>query len=163
MSGWLGAGLLSFGFTVGWVAGVSLHGGISQALLTAVFGFVGGSVMTYAGFQVRAAKQSAETSVDKRQVGVGMIAFSSGVILGTLFGMWFRLSDPMDWVKSTSTGATPITKMDPSSAGKLGLHSGALDACLEIKRRLRPGGPAYADLEGALKDMRAFLDRYACE
>jgi hypothetical protein len=87
---WLGIGFLLFGFALGEVTGFSVAQGISQTLLSALFTFVGGVLLTFTGFRVRARAASNAVDIDPLRVGVGLGCFSLGVIWGTNVGVLTR-------------------------------------------------------------------------
>jgi len=106
----LGLGL--FGSAVGMICGLSAASGISTLLITTLFSFVGGVVLTYASFQrtrgrgtpsqasseatVIEAKAAAPAagSPDVIRTGAALSLLSMGIIAGTLFGMYVSYGDP---------------------------------------------------------------------
>src|SRR5437899_6385275 len=72
-----------FGFALGGMTGFSVAQGISQVLVTSVFTFVGGVLLSYAGFRkvLRAAGQPAGLDPVRMSVAVGCL--SLGLVAGT--------------------------------------------------------------------------------
>lgn len=92
----MGVGLLFFGFVLGITVGLSEMKGISQTLLSAMFTFVGGVLLSYAGFrrkQSHSAKPAAKSApeLSTRKVGIGLTCFSIGILLGLSSGIYVRL------------------------------------------------------------------------
>jgi hypothetical protein len=95
----LGVGFLFFGFALGDVAGFSIAQGISQTLLSALFTFVGGVLLSFGGFYV-AARSGADGAspdgavrkvrIDAVRTGVGLACFSLGVTVGINTGVVSR-------------------------------------------------------------------------
>jgi hypothetical protein len=95
----LGVGFLFFGFALGDVAGFSIAQGISQTLLSALFTFVGGVLLSFGGFYV-AARSGADVAspggtvrqvrIDAVRTGVGLACFSLGVTVGINTGVLSR-------------------------------------------------------------------------
>jgi hypothetical protein len=84
---WIALGLGALGFTLGFTTALSVHAGISGALLTGVFSFVAGTLLTFGGFRlVRAGR----VFVSTRRVGIGVFAFSIGILLGEPAGISVR-------------------------------------------------------------------------
>lgn len=79
ISWWLPAGMGAFGLMLGGVAGLSSAQGISQALLAGVSSFVGGVLLTYAGFK-RTGSSMDRPDVDAGKVGAALFLFSIGVL-----------------------------------------------------------------------------------
>jgi hypothetical protein len=87
---WLGFGFFFFGAALGEVTGFSIAQGISQTLLSALFTFVGGALLTFAGFRVSARGSAGRVVVDSVRTGVGLGCFSLGVLLGVNLGVISR-------------------------------------------------------------------------
>ena len=81
-------GMGAFGALLGTVTGISVMQGVTQILLTGVSTFVGGVLLTYAGF--RRPGQKADAPVDAQQVGFALALFSIGALAGTLWGVAMR-------------------------------------------------------------------------
>jgi hypothetical protein len=151
----LSGGLIAFGITVGLVTGLSTHEGISGQLLTALFGFVGGGLMTYAGFR----RKGEKSPLDPNRVGAGTLCFSLGVILGVAGGIgvrefggrWFAHGEDPSEVRLTpaqfaelltkvppvpdANGPNASTKHAPPSGGSVftGLHANIESPCQELR------------------------------
>lgn len=87
---WLGLGLFLFGFVQGFTTGGSVAEGVSNTLLTSLGTFVGGVLLTYAGFRKVTQKLGVTARLDTRRVGIGLCAFSIGVFLGLCSGVAAR-------------------------------------------------------------------------
>src|SRR5688500_13369261 len=101
---WFGVGLLIFGFALGFLTGLSTFSGISHSLLSAVFAFVGGVLLSYAGLsRARRARAVAEVATtpktdpkaaetepparpDLRAVGISLASLSLGLLVGLISG-----------------------------------------------------------------------------
>lgn len=88
-SRWLGFGLLMFGVVNGLTTGLSETAGTAQTLLTSLSAFVGGSLLTFAGF-MRPRADGEKPQIDSRRVGIGISCFSIGILLGLFPGMELR-------------------------------------------------------------------------
>ena len=88
---WLAAGLAAFGFAVGMTAGLSKAEGTATTLLSALFSFVGGVLLTFGGFVVRG-RDGGEVSVSGRRLGSALLGFSVGIVLGTNAGIYMRVA-----------------------------------------------------------------------
>ncbi|WP_342375219.1 hypothetical protein NVS55_28485 [Myxococcus stipitatus] len=87
----MGLGLLCFGFATGGITGMSTFEGISQTLLTTVFAFGGGALLTFGGF-VRMRQPGSGTALLRvSRVGAGLCCFSLGLVGGTLGGISLRV------------------------------------------------------------------------
>jgi hypothetical protein len=116
----MGLGLLLFGVVIGLVTGLSSKDGTAQSLLTSIFGFVGGSLLTFAGFRrYRGGAESVE--MDPRKVGLGLSCFSVGILLGLFVGMLLRLG-----VIQVYTGMVEIGRPQPPSEMQIAPDAGAV-------------------------------------
>jgi hypothetical protein len=88
--GFLGIGFLCFGLALGELTGMSLTPGISQIVLTSVFTFVGGVMLSYAGFRRVVASGGSRAFIDPQRVGVALACFSVGLALGAPAGVYAR-------------------------------------------------------------------------
>jgi len=141
----LALGFLFFGVSVGAVAGVSVASGISQALLTSLFTFVGGVLLTYGGFKVRSRVSSADQpgpELDARRVGAGLAAFSIGLLSGLAGGIAIRISYNTDRLerilgtppyaaKTATISQEALTKLVTASLVELQSEA-AGDACSSV-------------------------------
>jgi hypothetical protein len=91
-SWWLGLGLLLFGVVNGLTTGLSDTPGTAQTLLSSLSAFVGGSLLTFAGFMRPSKSDEDKPQIDARRVGIGLSCFSVGVLIGLFGGM--RLHAP---------------------------------------------------------------------
>lgn len=81
---WFAAGLFLFGLVVGLTTALSEAPGISKELLTSLFGFVGGGLLTFGGFSLKG--KDGSVTIHTRRVGEGLAAFSAGVLIAILVG-----------------------------------------------------------------------------
>jgi hypothetical protein len=142
---WLGIGFLLFGFALGEVTGFSVAQGISQTLLSALFTFVGGVLLTFTGFRVRAHAASSAVDVDPIRVGVGLGCFSLGVIWGTNVGVLTRCNVHLERLflgefvehSRCMTNPSPTPKTPPPpipTANGIGPQAGAGTDCQKRRR-----------------------------
>jgi len=89
-----GWGLAAFGFACGLIGGLSVTPGASQALLTGLFGFVAGGILTFAGFR-RSIPESNEPRHDLAQLGCSLVIFSLSLVPGLAGGILVREYDPV--------------------------------------------------------------------
>lgn len=151
---WMAAGLAAFGLATGTTTGLSTQEGISQTLLTSLFSFASGALLSYAGFS-RLARQTTGTVVSNRKVGAGLLAFSLGVLVGVVGGAYVRSGSEKGSLFGVSVKA-PITlhRPPPSEA----------DTCRTVQDRVKERN--YAADESGRKSMESdlawFADRYVC-
>jgi hypothetical protein len=152
------AGFASFGLTVGLVVGLSVQEGISGQLLTALFGFVGGSLLTYTGFR-RAGKDL--TPVPGR-VGAGMLSFCLCVIIGLGSGITVREFGGRRFAgaaAATQTAAKREGSDSPKPPGEsggsifMGLHAGGSKSPCDELKKLEGRNPSPEALVGALEQV----------
>lgn len=84
---WIGLGLGALGFVLGFTTALSVHEGISSALLTGMFSFVAGTLLTFGGFRFMKGNR---LLVSSRRAGIGVFAFAIGVLLGEPAGIAAR-------------------------------------------------------------------------
>ena len=92
-------GLGLFGLTAGMVCALTLTEGASTSLMTSMFTFVSGAVLSYSAFKLPIPKRreaaGAEPRISTLRIGLGLSTFSIGVITGVIAGMWIRYKDPL--------------------------------------------------------------------
>lgn len=152
-------GFFLFGSTLGVTTGLSTVSGISQTLLSSLFTFVGGVLLTYAGFQRHPGEKAV---LDPARVGYGISALMLGILLGLYGGIYARLDPPVPkalkerLATATSPGSTSAT-----GAGFI-LHAAASETCGRIRGRLlRHQYSEAPQCAGALGDLEA-LSGLAC-
>lgn len=155
-------GLASFGLATGSLTGLSLANGASIQLLTSVFTFAGGALLTYSAIQrVSRKADGAETvtvTTSAIRIGTGLAAMSLLLVVGLLFGMWIRYRDPLGFARSVPCASTNRGSGDGDSAVQIvGVNhgSGSHQAVLErIEQGLRADYYAKAPAADVLKDLR---------
>jgi hypothetical protein len=151
----IGLGLLMFGLSLGMTVGLSTQPGISQTLLTSLLGFVGGVLLTYAGFQRRTEGPGDTPRLDTRAVGIGLACFSVGTLVGMILGIYLRTVSPL----ARNAGES---RTQQQSEEAFSLHSELRGNCASVNANFVQGiyrGPAGA--EAAVKDLQDFV-RVAC-
>ena len=142
------AGLMLFGIAVGGVAGLSKTP-VAAGLLTSVFGFVGGVLLSFAGFSVVDAKAGERARVNTLQMGVALAAFSLGLSGGVLGGILLRIHHP--FIVDAPAEAIADSKTAPGSKSspekKVSIPSFSLEAdkeqlCASVQEEIR--GAQYA-------------------
>jgi hypothetical protein len=83
-------GLGALGFAAGFVTGLSVHEGISSTLLSSIFSFVGGTLLSFSGFAY-VLRGSGKRFVSTRRMGLGVFAFALGATLGPPAGITARV------------------------------------------------------------------------
>ena len=96
---WMGVGMVLFGFALGLTTGLSSASGISTTLVTSLFTFVGGALLTYSGFRKKTKapgkKEEEEKEVprvDLPVVGKALTCVVAGLLVGLLLGISGRVS-----------------------------------------------------------------------
>jgi hypothetical protein len=151
---WLGLGLGALGFVLGFTTALSVHEGISSALLAGMFSFVAGTLLTFAGFRFM---KGGRLLVSSRRAGIGVFTFAIGVLLGEPAGIAVRAFGT-EWLQTI--GAPP-----PRTANTAMLHrdteSAAVAAkCTKIGERLESD---YRDRkEREFDDLRFLWERSDC-
>jgi hypothetical protein len=109
--------MAALGFTAGVMTGATATAGATQALVTGVLTFVGGTVLSYGAFatkqHVQKKKAKAEGEADPpppnvSRVGAGLVALSIAMLVGAFGGMWFRYRDPFGWAPPRSVAAEKV-------------------------------------------------------
>jgi hypothetical protein len=129
----IGIGLGLFGLAAGVVCGLSVADGASTSLLTTMFTFVSGAILSYSAFKVPAVIRAKAKDKDKAKgekgedadentnvarVGVGVGTFSIGLLIGVLLGMWIRYDNPFHFAQH------PTGKQAASGPGKVDKDQG---------------------------------------
>jgi hypothetical protein len=83
---WIALGLGSLGFVAGFTTALSVEG-VSSALLTGMFSFVAGTLLTFGGFRFMKGNRML---VSTRRAGIGVFAFAVGILLGEPAGIAAR-------------------------------------------------------------------------
>ena len=158
-------GFFLFGITLGITTGLSQVSGISQALLSALFTFVGGVLLTYAGFKKKVADDSV---LDVARVGHGLSALMTGILLGLYGGIYARLDPPLprglkdrlQERQAPSQGTDPEATPAPTSASAspgagFVLHAESRAACNRIwERILEDSYSASPECSPAVSDLK---------
>jgi hypothetical protein len=155
---WFATGLFGFGFMLGSISGLSTNAGTSQTLLSALFAFVGGVLLTYAGFR-RKRKGDAEggTDPDLGATGVGLTFFSIGVVLGICAGIIGRVTAynyeaariprPQPAAGASASTTTPAPPLSLPSGASPQLYSEHTSLCAAVLRRDFAKDPRVAESE----------------
>lgn len=167
----LAAGYFLFGLVLGSLTGFSTAQGISTTLLTSLFTFVGGALLTFTSLRV-AAGSEATVHVDPLRLGVALITLSTGLAIGAPLGVmqrchvdfqsFLRGEDvPTSPCSSSAAGPTRASaegggEGEPPSTEGASLHAGpSRKACDIEKGRLQvalrdPAAPGEVSLERLL-------------
>lgn len=123
-------GLFLFGGVQGWIVGLSTNEGISNTLVTSLFPFVGGVLLTYTGFRVSTSRDSRHgVEMDPVRVGNGLTFFSLGLLIAINVAAFVRHAPP-------ATGEAHDTGQDPT-ATPTNIH---VDAILRMPQGRSDGG-----------------------
>jgi hypothetical protein len=148
----LGVGLFWFGLAVGVSTGLSTSEGVSQVLLSSLFSFVGGALLTYSGFRKKRSDGGPGEEIDTRRLGVGLTAFSVGLLLGLYAGIWARLDPPLPAeLKARLKSERAAVASGPVPAGLtdvFSLHGDTETICAAVRIHQLDG--TYDSPEGAL-------------
>jgi hypothetical protein len=162
-------GLAAFGLALGAIAGLAVSP-VAQTLLTSLFTFVGGVLLTFAGFTVedRRSDGNVRTRIDTFRTGLGLAGFSLGLIAGVVAGIYVRVLHPGVVVapadaKPAAAAQAPAPAHDkPAAAGSaFGLQGLSADACADIKREL-DGGQYGGNDALAVQRVRQLLKAAQC-
>jgi hypothetical protein len=158
-SWWLPVGLLAFGFMIGTVTGLSKTSGISQALLTGAFTFIGGAFLSYAGFRRGPREPSV---VDTVAVGRALTLFSVGTLLGAVAGYGIRNGGFKGAEVDADSGAHPAPSATRPSTHPIGisLENDALDACDRVTAHVVDGGFVKSEEKQASGDAEALYAQF---
>lgn len=107
---WMSLGLATLGFAAGFTTGLSVHEGISSSLLSSIFSFVGGTLLSFSGFSY-VLRGSGRTVVNTRRLGLGVLGFALGVTLGQPTGITVRVLGNQ-WAARCATGAGWLASCD---------------------------------------------------
>jgi peptidoglycan/LPS O-acetylase OafA/YrhL len=116
---WMGIGMILFGFVLGLTTGLSSASGISTTLLTSLFTFVGGVLLTYSGFRRKKKEKEEETPrFDLAIIGKAVTCMVAGILLGLLLGISARVVWEVyrDRILMDVYGGTYITYRVPAEA-----------------------------------------------
>jgi hypothetical protein len=115
---WMSLGLALFGFAVGFTTGLSVHEGISSSLLSSLFSFAGGTILAFAGFS-RVLRGTGKLVMSTRRVGLGLLSFAVGVLLGQPTGIILRVVGDQ-WAQRCAPVAAWLSRCD---LGRLEAHA----------------------------------------
>ncbi|HMJ09915.1 MAG TPA: hypothetical protein VK524_00850 [Polyangiaceae bacterium] len=116
----LASGFLAFGLMLGLLTGFSVSAGISQLLVASLFSFVGGVLLSYAGF-----RRLGSELPDPVRVGAALGCFAVGLIVGTPTGVYMRcnravtgwfLGERVEHSLCLSTDAARAAQLAPADA-----------------------------------------------
>lgn len=144
----LAIGFLCFGFAIGGLTGFSSAQGVSLTLLSSLFTFVSGVVLTFTGFRRMA---SSDSALDPGRVGAGLAALSLGIVLGVLLGVYGRCNVRVQSVLlgeavAHSQCMSSAMLMAPDQAGAQQGGAGLMAKQTEVCQQ------AAVDLEFALRE-----------
>jgi hypothetical protein len=120
----IGAGLGLLGIAAGAICGMTITSGAAQTLLTGLFTFVGGTILSFSAFAVRRSRSektdppATTAPPNVVRIGAGLGALSIGLIIGAVMGLWFRYRDPLS-LTPTVSGAlsqanSPVAPVAPA-------------------------------------------------
>lgn len=141
----LGLAFFCLGFALGELTGFSTAQGISQALLTAVFSFVGGVLLSYAGF--RRVAEDGRLRLDPQRVSTGVVGLSLGLCIGLPSGVYTRCNRDVQsfFLGERLEHSQCITAGPPAPTGVpatthvgtgIGLQSGQRSVCIKAIQAL---------------------------
>jgi hypothetical protein len=164
--------MFGFGTAVGFTTALSRVDGISQTLLTTLFSFVGGVLLTYAGFRRTLKARSGENPNDEYdlvQVGAALRSFSWAIVFGIatgllvretgaraldrLHGKWFPVTQPPSPTRTAESPPTIDPQRGPAVAqADVQLHAGEVEACGRLRAELMqmPVGSVPQSLRNAV-------------
>jgi hypothetical protein len=145
---WLGAGLLAYGLMVGGIAGLSVASGTSSQLLTSVFTFVGGVLLTYGGFARRSG------GLRRSAVGAGLLCFSLGVLGGAYGGIELRFRKAELFAAQGKGGEAQLP---------WGLQGNEVQKCKTIQEKEDQSYAGEAGCQAAIDDLRWVRKVLTCE
>lgn len=131
----LGVGLFFFGMALGGTTGLSALAGISQTLLSALFTFVGGALLSYTGFRRHTHAPEPNPVLDTRKVGIGLGCFSIGIMLGVGLGILVRLKVSIEQPLVPAKEKEPVqatSKQGPFLKLPLAIHGGEVELWLRL-------------------------------
>jgi hypothetical protein len=121
----LGLSFLAFGFAVGELAGFTVTQGASQLLLTSVFTFASGVLLSYAGFRRILRASGGAATLDPLRVGAALGCFSMGLAIGTPSGVAARCNRHFQsWIvgetveHSSCVGASAPVALTPNTTSE---------------------------------------------
>lgn len=151
---WIGLGLGALGFVLGFTTALSVHEGISSALLTGMFSFVAGTLLTFGGFRLMKGNRML---VSTRRAGIGVFAFAIGVLLGEPTGIAVRAFGT-GWLQTL--GELPPRTFDTATLHRDREQAAVAARCTKIGERLETD---YRDRkEREFEDLRFLWERSDC-
>lgn len=135
-------GFFAFGFAVGSLTGFSSAQGVSLALLSSLFTFVGGVVLTFTGFR---RVGSVDASLDPARVSAGLCALSLGLVLGVVLGVYGRcnvglqrllLGENVAHSQCLAAAPTLAAEDTAHTSGGAGLMANESDVCQQAAFKL---------------------------
>jgi hypothetical protein len=148
----IGSGLGALGLAAGSICGMTVTGGAAQALLTGLFTFVGGTILSYSAFAAQRVSKKTEAAPPPPNVvriGAGLAALSMGLVVGAVLGLWFRYHDPLQLAEgippgsaaSEPKGGAASAPTGGAAAKGIGLQDGPEDdqTLARVRDRLRRG------------------------
>lgn len=165
----IGSGLGLLGLAAGSICGMAVTSGVAQTLLTGMFTFVGGTILSYSAFAVRraTAKKSDAPAVpavidppNVVRVGVGLGTLSVGLIIGAVLGLWFRYRDPLDLAPSPPPKQASEDQKPEVLTKGVGLQLGPEEdqTLARIRDRLKNHYYQTPEVIGDLTDLKAIVD-----
>lgn len=147
----LAGGFLAFGVAAGAITGASSADGISSALLGALFTFVGGTVLGFAGFRRRVGKDKS-IELSGVRAGGALGCFSLGVVLGLALGIYARLT-----YYAHAEARQPAQPDAPAEVRTIEdfLHGDVVDLLRDVETRLTKGSYDEPGCREAIDDLRA--------
>lgn len=145
----LALGFLGFGAAIGLITGFSSAQGVSTGLLSAVFSFVGGALLTFTGF--RRPSLLGGQVLDPVRFGAALGCLSLGLLLGIVAGVMGRchvqvqsllLGQTVTRSQCSSAGEPPASAPAPSvreRVGAAGLMAGESSRCKLAFKALNKG------------------------
>jgi hypothetical protein len=152
----MGLGLLCFGFATGGIAGLSLYSGISQTLLTSVFTFAGGALLTFGGFVRAQRKASGVMFLRVSRVGAGLCCFSLGLVGGVLGGISLRVR-----MAEATAQASPHFPPTPGATA-FALQTNVQEVCATILSKTDDAYEGEQGAKAARHDLRWLREHARC-
>lgn len=161
----IGFGLGSLGLAAGSICGMTVTGGAAQALLTGLFTFVGGTILSYSAFAAHRISKRSEAPQGAPppnvvRIGAGLGALSMGLVVGAVLGLWFRYHDPLHLATATSPGAVASDAKLSAPAKGVGLQLGPEDdqTLARVRDRLRRDVYTSPEALGDITDLTAIAE-----
>ncbi|MFT3710994.1 MAG: hypothetical protein QM817_25490 [Archangium sp.] len=127
------AGLASFGVMIGWITGMSATAGTTQALLTSVFTFVGGVLLSFGGFRRRFGNTFL---IHLGNLGKALLGFALPLVIANTAAVELRVQREYDWkIKYRKAGLEVPAAAKQDKGGSLyGDQNFDADACEVVRR-----------------------------